>query len=164
MNESVSAFLPLILFGLYVGNANALSLSSIVMTNMMIQNISSSMNKLNQQYEFSLRLYEAIIRLNKFYLIPDKQQGLVNQKTSADFEYALTIKGNFSWGIFSTPSLKDKEKSQSKQRSLSQIIDLKDINLQVRKGEFVVIIGEVASGKSTLLNAIIGEMVYLPQD
>ena len=99
VNESVSAFLPLILFGLYVGYANALSLSSIVMTNMMIQNISSSMDNLNQKYEFSLRLYEAIIRLNKFYLIPDKQQGLVNQKTSADFEYALTIKGNFSWGI-----------------------------------------------------------------
>ena len=50
------------------------------------------------------------------------------------------------------------------QRSLNNIIDLKDINLQVKKGEFVVIIGEVASGKSTLLNAIIGEMVYLPQN
>ena len=36
--------------------------------------------------------------------------------------------------------------------------------MRVRRGEFVVIIGEVASGKSTLLNAIIGEMVYLPQD
>ena len=99
VNESMSAFMPLILFGLYVGNANALSLSSIVMTNMMIQNISSSMDNLNQQYEFSLRLYEAIIRLNKFYLIPDKQKNLVNQKDNADFEYALTIKGNFSWGI-----------------------------------------------------------------
>ena len=48
------------------------------------------------------------------------------------------------------------------QRSLDNIIDLKDINLQVKKGDFVVIIGEVASGKSTLLNALIGEMVYLP--
>ena len=27
-----------------------------------------------------------------------------------------------------------------------------------------MIIGEVASGKSTLLNSIIGEMIYLPQN
>ena len=57
------------------------------------------MDTINDQYKFILRLYEAVIRLNKFYLLPDKQKGLVNQKPSDDCEYALTIKGNFSWGI-----------------------------------------------------------------
>ena len=41
---------------------------------------------------------------------------------------------------------------------------LKDINLKVQKGEFVCIIGDVGSGKSSLLNSIIGDLIYVPQD
>ena len=32
------------------------------------------------------------------------------------------------------------------------------------KGEFVVVIGDVGSGKSSLLNAIIGDMIYIPNN
>ena len=39
---------------------------------------------------------------------------------------------------------------------------LKSINLSIRKGEFVCIIGDVGSGKSSLLNAIIGDLIYVP--
>ena len=42
-------------------------------------------------------------------------------------------------------------------------MDIKDIDLKVNKGEFVVIIGEVGSGKSSLLSAMIGEMIHVPQ-
>ena len=41
---------------------------------------------------------------------------------------------------------------------------LKDIQLEVRKGELLIIIGDVGSGKSSLLNAIIGDMLYVPQN
>ena len=47
-------------------------------------------------------------------------------------------------------------------RSLNSIMNLKDIDLKVKKGEFVVIIGEVGSGKTSLLNAMIGEMINVP--
>ena len=47
-------------------------------------------------------------------------------------------------------------------RSLKRIIGLKDIDLQVKKGEFVVIIGAIGSGKSSLLNTMIGEMIHVP--
>lgn len=40
---------------------------------------------------------------------------------------------------------------------------LQDIKFEVKEGEFVCIIGEVGSGKSSLLQAIIGEMIYIPQ-
>jgi ABC-type lipoprotein export system ATPase subunit len=40
---------------------------------------------------------------------------------------------------------------------------LKDIDFQVKKGEFVCVIGDVGSGKSSLLNAINGDMIYLPK-
>ena len=48
-------------------------------------------------------------------------------------------------------------------RSLENIMDIKDIDLNIKKGEFVVIIGEVGSGKSSLINAMIGEMIHIPQ-
>ena len=70
--------MPLILFGFYVGNSNTLSLSAIVMSNMMIQNICERMDFMNAFGKFAMSLSEAIKRLNKFYLMPDKQKGLVN--------------------------------------------------------------------------------------
>ena len=56
------------------------------MTNMMISKIYNGIEDINQQYKFCLELYEAVIRLNKYYLMPDKQKGLVNQKTSDDLK------------------------------------------------------------------------------
>ena len=38
-----------------------------------------------------------------------------------------------------------------------KILLLKDINLQIKKGEHIGIIGEVGSGKTCLLNAIINK-------
>mmetsp|Transcript_113517 Transcript_113517/g.156915 ORF Transcript_113517/g.156915 Transcript_113517/m.156915 type:complete len:87 (+) Transcript_113517:742-1002(+) len=36
---------------------------------------------------------------------------------------------------------------------------LKDMNVSIKQGEFVCIIGDVASGKSSLLSAMIGDML-----
>jgi ABC-type lipoprotein export system ATPase subunit len=36
-------------------------------------------------------------------------------------------------------------------------LHLKNINLTVKKGELLAVVGKVGSGKSSLLNAIIGE-------
>jgi ABC-type lipoprotein export system ATPase subunit len=39
---------------------------------------------------------------------------------------------------------------------------IKKMNLNFKKGEFVCIIGDVGSGKSSLLSALIGDMLHLP--
>ena len=44
------------------------------------------------------------------------------------------------------------------------MINLSDVELEIKKGEFVVVIGEVGSGKSSLMNAMNGEMIYIPQN
>ena len=44
------------------------------------------------------------------------------------------------------------------------MINLSDVELEIKKGEFVVVIGEVGSGKSSLINAMNGEMIYIPQN
>ena len=43
-------------------------------------------------------------------------------------------------------------------------INLKSINISIKKGEFVTIIGEVGSGKSSLLNAILGDMIFVDDE
>jgi ABC-type uncharacterized transport system ATPase component len=45
--------------------------------------------------------------------------------------------------------------------SLERALALKELNLNIRHGEFVCIIGDVGSGKSSFLNAIIGDLLYL---
>ena len=42
-------------------------------------------------------------------------------------------------------------------------VNLKDIDVQIKAGEFVCIIGEVGAGKSSLLKAIIGDLLYIEQ-
>jgi ABC-type lipoprotein export system ATPase subunit len=40
---------------------------------------------------------------------------------------------------------------------------LKDISLDVKRGEFIIIIGKIGSGKSSLLHAFLNQMTYVPQ-
>jgi ATP-binding cassette subfamily C (CFTR/MRP) protein 1 len=47
---------------------------------------------------------------------------------------------------------------------VEEAINLKNINLSIKKGEFVCIIGEVGSGKSSLISSILGDMIYVPQE
>lgn len=43
-------------------------------------------------------------------------------------------------------------------------INLKSINISIKKGEFVCIIGEVGSGKSSLISALLADMIYVPTE
>jgi len=40
---------------------------------------------------------------------------------------------------------------------------LKNIDLKVKKGQFICIVGKNGSGKSSLLNAVNGEMIFVDQ-
>ena len=61
------------------------------------------------------------------------------------------------------PARKQKYDIPVPARSLETILNIKDIDLKVNKGEFVVIIGEVGAGKTSLLSTMIGEMIHVPQ-
>lgn len=104
-------------------------------------------------------------------------------------ETCLSVHGSFSWGFTSnkkkddkksdsttTPSKKQAKKllqiettdsattdEKADKKKLSKFITLKDIKMEVKKGEFVCIIGDVGSGKSSLLQSIIGDLIYMPQ-
>mmetsp|Transcript_10702 Transcript_10702/g.13326 ORF Transcript_10702/g.13326 Transcript_10702/m.13326 type:complete len:95 (-) Transcript_10702:2822-3106(-) len=40
---------------------------------------------------------------------------------------------------------------------------LKAIDFEAQEGEFICIIGDTGAGKSSLLNAVIGDMIYVPE-
>lgn len=111
-----------------------------------------------------------------------------NQKEGGD-DIAISIKGNFSWGFKDKKDdNKDKKKTskssekkqtkndknsdktsqteeemQASKKSLKHFMTLKNINMTIKKGEFVCIIGDVGSGKSSMLNACIGDLIHVPQ-
>jgi ATP-binding cassette subfamily C (CFTR/MRP) protein 1 len=53
--------------------------------------------------------------------------------------------------------------SQQDESNIPKII-LKNINLEIYRGEFICIIGEVGSGKSSLLHAVMNNMLQIRQD
>lgn len=56
------------------------------------------------------------------------------------------------------------EDPQSAKLSVSDAILLRNLNLEIKKGEFICIIGEIGSGKSSLIRAILGDMIYLDEE
>ena len=46
---------------------------------------------------------------------------------------------------------------------MDNVVCLKEIDLKIKKGQFVCIIGKVGSGKSSLLNAMIGDLLPVPE-
>lgn len=51
------------------------------------------------------------------------------------------------------------EEKESKKVSYDSFVTLKDIELKVKKGDFLCIIGDVGSGKSSILSTIIGDLI-----
>ena len=62
------------------------------------------------------------------------------------------------------PESKKKHEIPLKDRTLEQIINLNDLDVNIKKGSFTIIVGEIGSGKSSLLSAMFGEMIYLTPD
>lgn len=85
----------------------------------------------------------SIRRLNNFLGSRDQENYI---KPNYDDETCIVIdKGSFSWAY--------PEENKEKQREC-----LQDISLRVKPQSFVAVVGEVGSGKTSLLNAILGNM------
>ena len=108
-------------------------------------------------YTSFLETLISLRRIQRFLNQEDVQNDriITNDENTKNEGIAVKIeKGTFSWGaeqkdILNSPDDKD--------RPISLI--LRDINLSIKKGEFVCIIGEVGCGISSLLNAILNNMI-----
>jgi len=124
-----------------------------------------------------IQLVVSMKRVQRFLMV-DEVQPNIREHVNLDKD-ALRIKGDFSWGFEEKKDLEDlrKEKEKKKQagklkniveevqieKPLKDFINLRDLNINIEKGEFICVIGDVGSGKTSLLSAIIGDMIYLPK-
>mmetsp|Transcript_17853 Transcript_17853/g.30300 ORF Transcript_17853/g.30300 Transcript_17853/m.30300 type:complete len:578 (+) Transcript_17853:575-2308(+) len=66
--------------------------------------------------------------------------------------------------FISEESAKRQQERTVENQKLSNFIALKQMDFRIKRGEFVCVIGDVGSGKSSLLSAMIGDMLHLPQN
>ena len=68
----------------------------------------------------------------------------------------VVVDGEFSWNIDDEEVRKGGIVKKGSRED--NVVTLKNINLEVKQGELVAIVGPVGSGKSSLLLALLGEM------
>lgn len=56
------------------------------------------------------------------------------------------------------------ETVQNETQTVAELLVLKNLNFSIKKGEFVCLIGDVGSGKSSFLSALLGDLLYLPHE
>ncbi|XP_052831215.1 multidrug resistance-associated protein 1 [Octopus bimaculoides] len=92
---------------------------------------------------YTMQLSVSIKRLGKFLNSPDLSSNYVKYVTRSDF--AIAVKdGTFSWNVENEDSF-----------------ILKDINIEIKPGQLLSVVGIVGSGKSSLISTILGEMEKL---
>ena len=81
-------------------------------------------------------------------ILPKKKNGSINTYNLGNEEEKAIIREEFKIQI-NIP------------KDIDFDINLKNINLEIKKGELIAIVGEVGSGKSSLLEAIINSLILL---
>jgi len=79
------------------------------------------------------------------------------------------VKGNFSWGFINKQEDAESDDDQTQTKvgeqekkesmTLQSRMTLSGVNLTIKEGSFVCILGKAASGKTTLLKTINGETI-----
>ncbi|CAI2361005.1 unnamed protein product [Moneuplotes crassus] len=86
----------------------------------------------------------------KRYMINDEEESKDNLSDSSSPSEEETLSTSSS--------------GKKKDMLVKDIITLKNIGLDIKKGEFVCIIGEIGSGKSSLINAILSDLIYVSDE
>ena len=132
--------IPVIAFTAYMSCGNYLDLAMALTAMQYFWRLLSGLTNFPEAIQSYNEMQIGFDRIRNFLDLPETQAGLVSKKE--DGEHALSIEGAYSWG---------------KQIDLQQFEKFK-----VKTGEFVCVVGEVGAGKTSLLNALIGNMIYVP--
>lgn len=135
-------------------NGNTINLATSLVAQTYIHTLSSKVDVA----DWKRREYEEVQKsLKKLYLYiaaPELQSNIIKQDEYS--EDAIKIKGSFSWGL--------DENEKANDKPIDDYLHLKDLDLSIKKGEFVCVIGEIGSGKTNLLRSVIGDMVFVPDE
>jgi ATP-binding cassette subfamily C (CFTR/MRP) protein 1 len=123
----------------------------------------------------------SVKRIENFLLCDEIETQMTEKLDFNETDVAIEFKtSNFFWGFDLDQKDNEKVKDLKELKSFvsSEVesipftedcmnqtfedrIALKNINLKIMKGEFVAIIGDVGAGKSSLINSLLGETLYV---
>ncbi|KAJ3072986.1 hypothetical protein HDU98_002468 [Podochytrium sp. JEL0797] len=126
-------------------------------------------------------LFVSLERLAKFFAmeeLEDELALLAGHATQLPDANAIVLENaSFQWAsVFSPDEIAEKEKRLKKDKLMETLVEeeielvdlqptsafkLQEIDLNVKKGSLTVIVGKVGSGKSSLVQAIIGDMLQI---
>ena len=98
--------------------------------------------------------FNAFKRIEKFLLAEELNRTFLthNKFDLSEEREAISIEnGNFYW---------DRDDREDTSAAESQVCHLVDMNVSINKGEFVAIIGDIGTGKSSFLYSLLGEMKF----
>ena len=166
LQDLINKLIPVLVFFAYGYFGHNVTMAKVMLTSVMLTKSKQRFTQITQIISYKSLLIASMEKLDEFVNSNDYQKGLVlHSRKQISSEFALEVKGNFSWGIHVDIDDKDtssNDKSQNgrihvnQKTSIGQHLALKNIHVKIRRGEFVCIIGEVGSGKSSFLHQFIG--------
>jgi ATP-binding cassette subfamily C (CFTR/MRP) protein 1 len=97
--------------------------------------------------------YNAIKRIERFLMAEEINRSCITHsryEISENRDAIIVENGNFFWDKSETTGLSISDNSTH----------LTDLNFSIRKGDMVAVVGDIGSGKSSLIYSLLGEMKY----
>lgn len=94
----------------------------------------------------------------------EKEKAKPKKKEAPSDEQEEGLLSDDSSSSTASRSRLDSDSSSESVKKIKDEVNLKSIGINIKKGEFVCIMGEVGSGKSSLINALLGDMIYVSPD
>lgn len=174
----------------YLGTGHNISLSRVFTLYSLFELMFVPFRFLPMLISLLMDNFIALRRIQEFIFCPEVNKSLIfhNEGNNDDDDEAIRIRANsnFHWGVQPKETAEDKQKKlmaerkaaragtkpvaveevdkeaeERKPKTTCETMTLKNLRLSIKKGSFVCIVGEVGSGKSSLLSAMIGDMLYL---
>lgn len=155
------AILNAVVFGFYIGFGNELSLdiafAVITLLNIIRNPLAWFPDFFGQFLEFRVSMK----RIAKFLCCDEVNASIirhVGHETPNSVE--ITEGSNFHWGVKPQSEQASEDNETSPAKTIQDYLALKNFGLQIKRGEFVCVIGDVGAGKTSLLQSIVGDLLY----
>ena len=173
------AILSAVVFAFYIGTNHYLSLDMAFTISTLLNMIKDPMRTLPMFTGSMLEFLVSMRRIQAFLLVDEINPSIISRVNREETPYSIEIKkgSNFHWGVKKDDDKKEKkgekketvkdEKEKKKEplleetkKSFDDFLVLKELNVGIKQGEFVCIVGDVGSGKSSFLMSLVGDLLY----